>query len=281
MTTWGRIRHLNERVNLRTCGATRNAFTLIELLVVIAIIAILAALLLSALGAAKLQGQQTQCVSNLRQIFVSQTLYWDDYKVPVGGNTFLDYWLLYLKPYGLTSGVRLCPAASKLPSSANPKAGWVGTADTPWAFPTNLIADGGFPFASEGTMFSCSYGYNIWLGTGFGIGESFFPKTGPQFPAKTPVFADSVDTSPAPYFNTPPPTNLYTGDPRDTLGAFTIARHGNRPASAAPRNVDINLPLPGMISVLLDDGHVEKAPLENLWNYYWSAFWVVPHPRPR
>jgi len=59
-----------------------------------------------------------------------------------------------------------------------------------------------------------------------------------------------------------------------------IARHGSRPASAAPRNVDISKPLPGMIDLAFYDGHVENSLLENLWNYYWSADWVIPRPRP-
>jgi prepilin-type processing-associated H-X9-DG protein len=57
--------------------------------------------------------------------------------------------------------------------------------------------------------------------------------------------------------------------------------HGNRPSSAAPRHGDTTQRLPGAINVALFDGHVEKAPLENLWNYYWNATWQIPSPRPR
>jgi len=55
------------------------AFTLIELLVVVAIIAVLAALLLPALQRAKESGKSIICFGNLRQLYLANMLYADDY----------------------------------------------------------------------------------------------------------------------------------------------------------------------------------------------------------
>jgi prepilin-type processing-associated H-X9-DG protein len=134
-------------------------------------------------------------------------------------------------------------------------------------------------------LFVRSYALNSWLclpsatslvgPNNLSIASSApqFAKTGPPHPSQTPVFLDSGSPDAMPNSTNLPSSDLFYGD-------FAIARHGNRPASAAPQQWNISQRLPGRIDLSFFDGHVEKSPLENLWNYYWSADWEVPNPRP-
>lgn len=57
--------------------SSKAGFTLIEVLVVVALMAILSALMLPALGQAKAAATRIECVSNLRQLGLAASLYWD------------------------------------------------------------------------------------------------------------------------------------------------------------------------------------------------------------
>jgi prepilin-type N-terminal cleavage/methylation domain-containing protein/prepilin-type processing-associated H-X9-DG protein len=275
-------------------GQWTTGFTLIELLVVIAIIAILAALLLAALAGAKIQAQQTKCLSNVKQLNIAGLMYLNDnnqWGFPCNTPSFPHYdpnssvfWCYALTNYGVTDGVRVCPSTSvpEPPTIEEP-----GAADRAWVI--EGITETPYVPAAFG-----SYGQNGWLTDfitaqpdatdGNGAGGSAHPQfmfsklTAVQKPSQTPLFFDQNYDMTCPLEADSPASDLYTGNPPNTfapdrMGCCTLLRHGGRTAgSSVPYTTGQPLPSGG-INMGLADGHAEYSKLPNLWNYYWHQNW--------
>jgi hypothetical protein len=91
------------------------------------------------------------------------------------------------------------------------------------------------------------------------------------------LFPDVTDT---------PATSLY--DPMDNPGTGStgltrvcIARHGSKPAAAAPAKLAFGTrTLPGEIVSGFYDGHAGTMKLQSLWTYRWDLTWVPSDAPP-
>jgi prepilin-type N-terminal cleavage/methylation domain-containing protein/prepilin-type processing-associated H-X9-DG protein len=248
----------------RTSNSEWSAFTLIELLVTIAVIAILTTVLLPAYSKAKGKAHAAKCISNLKQLGLTQSLYYLDFgKWPAGDA--IPPWPIAFRKYGVGEKVSVCPATKEFPSESMAAIEWkLGTVIHTW-----LNSDGA-------TRYQGSYAYNHNFCSDRPDG-GFVSDTSVIQPDATPWFVDAICGYVTPVEGESPAKNLFTGDefhPEAGFKKIALPRHGAA-LSAAVTEFNPADELPGSVNVTFADSHAEAVPLEKLWNLRWHKYWRI------
>ena len=265
----------------------RSGFTLIELLVVIAIIAVLAAMLLPVLADAKRKGQQATCMSNLKQIALTDYIYTQD-----NGQSIPDrdsygtqgMWMLNLSlQLAHATNVFACPVTSNPQLST----GGVGNAVTPWTKTEGAINSTYYgSYAINGWLYSSAdgdYGAGNTLPNGKpGTTGYYTTEASIKYPLQTPSFCDGVWVDGWPAETDQVNHDTYLGAnplvhiPQE-MARYCIARHGCNaydPANTWSSAWTPSKPPPvGTEDISLFDAHVENTKLPGLYSYYWHNYW--------
>lgn len=137
----------------------RVGFTLIELLVVIAVIAILAAILYPVFAQARESARKTTCLSNLKQVGLSMTMYVTDYDETFPSAT-ISWWCA-----GTVSNSQKDPGTGMLYTSVSPSPSWRTVYNSSFNGMDSRQITHGYCISYKGSM-AGGYGsaalYNVW-----------------------------------------------------------------------------------------------------------------------